>query len=185
MICLVGYCNDRTNTRPGRGGKRAAGSRRNGRHVSRGRPPSNGIRDALPIARARGRVMEIVLKGSTPARFVVVVDNRVIFVTLRRADPFRMTRQRLSPGTVRCSRWYDRFPAARISSRSSGSTPGRVHSASSAWRTRGCSRSAGTGCRLQFRKGSQRWRRAGRKPEQEDMYELFPWKIPVKCPEHS
>jgi hypothetical protein len=99
MICLVGYCNDRTNTRPGRGGRPAARSRRNGRgHVSRGRPPSNGIRDALPIARARGRVIEIVQNGATPARFVVVVDNLVIFITLRRADPFRMTPAEIESG---------------------------------------------------------------------------------------
>jgi hypothetical protein len=59
--------------------------------MSRGRPPSNGIREALPIARARGRVMEIVQNGDTPARFVIVADGKVFFVYIRRADPFRVT----------------------------------------------------------------------------------------------
>jgi hypothetical protein len=59
--------------------------------MSRGRPPYNGILDALPIARSRGRVMEIVQNGDTPARFVIVADGRVFFVYIRRADPFRVT----------------------------------------------------------------------------------------------
>jgi hypothetical protein len=59
--------------------------------MSRGRPPSNGIREALPIARARGRVMEIVQNGDTPAMFVIVADGKVYFIYIRRADPFRVT----------------------------------------------------------------------------------------------
>jgi hypothetical protein len=56
--------------------------------MSRGRPPSKGIHGALPIARARGRVMEIVQNGDTPVRFVISADNKIIFVQIRRADPF-------------------------------------------------------------------------------------------------
>ena len=59
--------------------------------MSRGRPPSNGIREALPIARTRGRVMEIVQNGDTPAMFVIVADGKVYFIYIRRADPFRVT----------------------------------------------------------------------------------------------
>lgn len=59
--------------------------------MSRGRPPSNGINAALPIARARGRVMEIVQNGDTPAMFVIVADGKVYFIYIRRADPFRVT----------------------------------------------------------------------------------------------
>jgi hypothetical protein len=59
--------------------------------MSRGRPPSNGIREALPIARARGRVMEIVQNGDTPAMFEIIADGKVFFVYIRRADPFRVT----------------------------------------------------------------------------------------------
>jgi hypothetical protein len=59
--------------------------------MSRGRPPSNGIREALPIARARGRVLEIVQNGDTPAMFVIVADGKVFFVYIQRADPFRVT----------------------------------------------------------------------------------------------
>jgi hypothetical protein len=59
--------------------------------MSRGRPPSNGIREALPIARARGRVLEIVQNGDTPAMFVIVADGKVFFIYIRRADPFRVT----------------------------------------------------------------------------------------------
>jgi hypothetical protein len=59
--------------------------------MSRGRPPSNGIREALPIARARGRVMEIVQNGDTPAMFVIVRDKKICFIYIRRADPFRVT----------------------------------------------------------------------------------------------
>lgn len=59
--------------------------------MSRGRPPAKGIREALPIARGRGRVMEIVQNGDTPARFIIVADNRVHFIFIRRSDPFRLT----------------------------------------------------------------------------------------------
>jgi hypothetical protein len=59
--------------------------------MSRGRPPSKGIDEALPIARARGRVMEIVQNGDTPAMFVIVADGKVFFIYIRRADPFRLT----------------------------------------------------------------------------------------------
>jgi hypothetical protein len=59
--------------------------------MSRGRPPSNGIREALPIARARGRVLEIVQDGDTPAIFEIIADGKVFFVYIRRADPFRVT----------------------------------------------------------------------------------------------
>ena len=59
--------------------------------MSRGRPPSNGIREALPVARARGRVLEIVQNGDTPAMFVIVADGKVYFIYIRRADPFRVT----------------------------------------------------------------------------------------------
>jgi hypothetical protein len=59
--------------------------------MSRGRPPSNGIRDALPLAEARGRVMEIVQNGNTPAMFVIVADGKIHFIFIRRADPFRIT----------------------------------------------------------------------------------------------
>jgi len=59
--------------------------------MSRGRPPENGIREALPIARARGRVLEIVQNGDTPAMFVVVADGKVYFIYIKRADPFRVT----------------------------------------------------------------------------------------------
>lgn len=59
--------------------------------MSRGRPPSNGIDAALPIARARGRLLEIVQNGDTPAMFVVVADGKVYFIYIKRADPFRVT----------------------------------------------------------------------------------------------
>jgi hypothetical protein len=45
--------------------------------MSRGRPLSNGIREALPIARARGRVLEIVQNGDTPAMFEIIADGKV------------------------------------------------------------------------------------------------------------
>jgi hypothetical protein len=59
--------------------------------MSRGRPPLTGIELALPIAQARGRVMEIVQNGDTPAMFVIVADGKVFFVYIRRADPFRVS----------------------------------------------------------------------------------------------
>jgi hypothetical protein len=36
-------------------------------------------------------VIEIVQNGDTPAMFVIVDDNKIIFVLIRRADPFRLT----------------------------------------------------------------------------------------------
>jgi hypothetical protein len=59
--------------------------------MSRGRPPSKGIDEALPIAKARGRVMVIVQNGDTPAMFVVVADGKVYFIYIRRSYPFRVT----------------------------------------------------------------------------------------------
>lgn len=59
--------------------------------MSRGRLPLRGLCEALPIARARDRVIEIVRNGDTPAMFVIVEDNKIIFVLIRRADPFRLT----------------------------------------------------------------------------------------------
>lgn len=59
--------------------------------MSRGRPPYNGIDLALPIAEARGRVMEIVQNGDTPAMFVIDADGKIFFVYIRRVDPFRVT----------------------------------------------------------------------------------------------
>ncbi len=64
--------------------------------MTRGRPPSSGLRDALPIARARGRVMEIVQNGETPAYFVISVDGKIIFVGIRRIDPFRCTPEEIN-----------------------------------------------------------------------------------------
>lgn len=63
--------------------------------MTRGRPPSGGLREALPIARARGRVMEIVQNGETPADFMIAVDGKIIFIRLRRAEPFRRTPEEL------------------------------------------------------------------------------------------
>ncbi|MCK9579270.1 MAG: hypothetical protein M0Q92_02325 [Methanoregula sp.] len=59
--------------------------------MSRGRPPYHGIDLALPVARARGRVMEIVQNGDTPAMFVIDADGKIFFVYIRRVDPFRVT----------------------------------------------------------------------------------------------
>ena len=64
--------------------------------MTRGRRPSRGLREALPIARARGRVLEIVQNGETPADFVIIVDGKIIFVRIRRADPFRRTPEDLN-----------------------------------------------------------------------------------------
>jgi len=59
--------------------------------MTRGRPPATGLEIALPIARARGRVMEIVQTGETTAAFVIVADGKIIIVGIRRAEPFRRT----------------------------------------------------------------------------------------------
>jgi len=59
--------------------------------MSRGRPPVTGIEAALPVAKARGRVMEIVQNGDTPARFEIIADGKVFFIYICRADPFRVT----------------------------------------------------------------------------------------------
>jgi hypothetical protein len=64
--------------------------------MTRGRPPFTGIRDALPIARARGRVMEIVQNSETPAEFMIYADRKIIFVRIRRAEPFRRTPEELA-----------------------------------------------------------------------------------------
>jgi hypothetical protein len=63
--------------------------------MTRGRPPSRGMDAALPIAKARGRVLEFVQNGETPAEFEIVGDGKIIFVRIRRADPFRRTPEEL------------------------------------------------------------------------------------------
>jgi hypothetical protein len=35
--------------------------------------------------------MEIVQNGDTPAMLVIAADNKIIFVVIRRADPFRLS----------------------------------------------------------------------------------------------
>jgi len=59
--------------------------------MSRGRPPKSGINLALPVARARGRVMAIEQNGETPAMLVIAADGKVVLVYIRRVDPFRVT----------------------------------------------------------------------------------------------
>nr|WP_321351226.1 hypothetical protein [uncultured Methanoregula sp.] len=59
--------------------------------MSRGRPPYRGLMAALPLARIRGRVMVIRQNGETPAELVISGNGKVIFVRIRRADPFRRT----------------------------------------------------------------------------------------------
>jgi len=59
--------------------------------MSRGRPPTKGMDIALPVAKARGRVIELVQNGDTPGDFEIIAGGIVIFVSLCRADPFRQT----------------------------------------------------------------------------------------------
>jgi hypothetical protein len=59
--------------------------------MGRGRPPTKGMDIALPVAKARGRVIELVQNGDTPADFEIIVGGIVIFVSLCRADPVRCT----------------------------------------------------------------------------------------------
>jgi hypothetical protein len=70
--------------------------------MSRGRPPVTGIEAALPIAKARGRVLEIVQNGDTPVRFEIIADGKVHFIYICRADPFRVTPEEMEAenGTV-------------------------------------------------------------------------------------
>lgn len=85
------YCNDRWKTWPDRG-RIFVGTGTHGTvHMSRGRPPYNGMELALPVAEARGRVMEIVQNGNAPAMFVIDADGKIFFVFIRRVDPFRIT----------------------------------------------------------------------------------------------
>ena len=59
--------------------------------MSRGRPPSRGMDIAMPVAKARGRVIELMQNGDTPGDFEIIVGGVVIFVSLCRADPFCCT----------------------------------------------------------------------------------------------
>ena len=59
--------------------------------MSRGRPPRKGMEIALPVAKARGRVVGLVQNGDTPGDFEIIVGGVVVFVSLCRADPFRCT----------------------------------------------------------------------------------------------
>ena len=59
--------------------------------MSHGRPPTKGMDIALPVAKARGRVIELVQNGDTPGDIEIIVGGIVIFVSICRADPFRCT----------------------------------------------------------------------------------------------
>ena len=59
--------------------------------MSRGRPPTKGMDIAMPVAKARGRVIELVQNGDTPGDFEIIVGGIVTFVSFCRADPFRCT----------------------------------------------------------------------------------------------
>ena len=59
--------------------------------MSRGRPPTKGMDIAMPVAKARGRVIELVQNGDTPGDFGIIVGGVVTFVSFCRADPFRCT----------------------------------------------------------------------------------------------
>ena len=73
--------------------------------MSRGRPPSKGMDIALPVAKARGRVIELVQNGDTLADFEIIIGGVVIFVSLCRADPFRCTPADIEAGSrVRIAR---------------------------------------------------------------------------------
>lgn len=63
--------------------------------MSRGRPPVNGLKDALVIARIRGRVLVFVQDGECPAEFAIRIRGKLVFVRVRRAVPFRLTAQQL------------------------------------------------------------------------------------------
>ena len=59
--------------------------------MSRGRPPTKGMDIALPVAKARGHVIELVQNGDTPGDFEIIVGGVLTFVSFCRADPFRST----------------------------------------------------------------------------------------------
>ena len=60
--------------------------------MSRGRPSARGLDIALPIARARGMVMQFIQNEECPADFLIIGGGRDIFVRLRRAIPFLQTK---------------------------------------------------------------------------------------------
>ena len=73
--------------------------------MSRGRPPLRGMDIAMPVAKVRGRVIELVQNGDIPADFEIIVGGIVIFVGLCRADPFRCTPAAIEAGSrVRIAR---------------------------------------------------------------------------------
>ncbi|NMB78666.1 MAG: hypothetical protein GYA23_06175 [Methanomicrobiales archaeon] len=57
--------------------------------VTRGRPPTQGIRQAVMLARARGIVMEIRQTNESPAVLVITGNSRVTFVRIRRIESIR------------------------------------------------------------------------------------------------
>jgi len=63
--------------------------------MSKGRPPAQGMEEALPLARSRGLVMQIVRDGEPPAELVVIGDGAIIIARIRRAAPFRRTPEEL------------------------------------------------------------------------------------------
>jgi len=63
--------------------------------MSKGRPPLRGLEDALPLARSRGLVMQVVRDGESPAELVVIGDGEIIIARIRRAAPFLRTPEEL------------------------------------------------------------------------------------------
>ena len=59
--------------------------------MPRGRPPTKGLEDALPLARARGRVMQFVQQEECAAELLVIMDGEIVFIRIRRSVRIRKT----------------------------------------------------------------------------------------------
>ena len=105
--------------------------------MSRGRPPPRGMDIAMPVAKARGRVIELMQNGDTPGDFEIIVGGVVIFVSLCRADPFHCIPTDIE---AECRMRIARLRSVPVSARST------ARFVSSVWRTPGCWRSGRTVC---------------------------------------
>lgn len=66
--------------------------------MNRGRLPVVGLESALRLARARGRTLVIRRCPESPADLVILENGLVLFVKIRRTEPFRLTPAELEAG---------------------------------------------------------------------------------------
>jgi hypothetical protein len=75
------------------------------------------MEDALPLARSRGLVMQVMRDEESPAEFVIIGDGEIIVARVRRVAPFRRTPRELEQENHELIHQLQRIPERVVVSR--------------------------------------------------------------------